>query len=132
MNAYRVRRKCEIRGCKNTTDVFSFTKTKEHGNSVIVCMECAKRMAIAVEKIKPVVKEPYKAPTPLFFNEAANLEKVELTNDEKAFNAFGEPINAEGKFVCEHCGQKFTVKVALAGHQRGCKAKEPPPPADEV
>ena len=47
----KVKRKCSIRGCKNT-DCFSVSKSRESGNSVIICASCAKEIDLALEEVK--------------------------------------------------------------------------------
>ena len=42
MKIKKIKRKCEVRGCKNT-DTYSLTNTNEFGNSVIICEECLKK-----------------------------------------------------------------------------------------
>ena len=42
MKIKKIKRKCEVRGCKNT-DTYSLTNTNEFGNSVIICEECFKK-----------------------------------------------------------------------------------------
>ena len=37
----RVKRKCGIRGCRNT-DCFAISRAREIGNTVIMCSECLK------------------------------------------------------------------------------------------
>ena len=39
MYAKRLKRKCMVRGCKNT-DTYSISHTRESGNSVIICIDC--------------------------------------------------------------------------------------------
>jgi hypothetical protein len=40
MYVKKVKRKCSVRGCRNTHNVFSISKTKEMGNSIIMCVDC--------------------------------------------------------------------------------------------
>ena len=63
----KIRRKCGNRGCKNTENVYALSKTREMGNSVIICEECMRdalktideaKQPIKVEKVEePVVEE---------------------------------------------------------------------------
>ena len=39
MYAKRLKRKCSVRGCKNT-DTFAISRTRELGGSVIICKSC--------------------------------------------------------------------------------------------
>lgn len=41
MNVKKVRRRCGIRGCRNT-ESYALVKGREHGGSVIICADCIK------------------------------------------------------------------------------------------
>lgn len=62
----RFKRKCDVRGCKNTANVFLVSKRREMGNTIAICTECVKEAHSSidgyVEEKKAVVKEP----APLF------------------------------------------------------------------
>lgn len=82
MNAKYVKRLCSVRGCKNT-DSFMISLTREMGNSVIICRECAKAAFGAIktaEKAKPVEKKKTGIP-PLFFNSYIRVAADEPKND---------------------------------------------------
>lgn len=51
----RVKRKCSIRGCKNT-DCFAISRTREVGNTVIACKECLKQALDDIESIPAEAK----------------------------------------------------------------------------
>lgn len=59
MNVKYIRRKCGVRGCKNIGS-FSLSRTREMGNSVIICKECLKQALAAAEEYK-VEDKPKKA-----------------------------------------------------------------------
>lgn len=53
MNFKQVKRKCGVRGCKNTVS-FHISRTREIGNSVIICKECLQEALTAIsEKTEP-------------------------------------------------------------------------------
>lgn len=58
----RFKRKCDVRGCKNTANVFLISKRREMGNTIAICTECLKEAQSSidgyVEEKKAVVKEP--------------------------------------------------------------------------
>ena len=60
MRVIKVKRKCSVRGCKNT-DCFAIVKGRELGGSVIMCADCLKEANEEVLKLigggKPL-KEP--------------------------------------------------------------------------
>lgn len=57
----RFKRKCDVRGCKNTANVFLISKRREMGNTIAICTDCLKETQSAVdgyvEEKKVVVKE---------------------------------------------------------------------------
>jgi hypothetical protein len=57
----KFKRKCDVRGCKNTADVFLISKRREMGNTIAICTDCLKEAQSSingyVEEKKAVVKE---------------------------------------------------------------------------
>lgn len=57
----RFKRKCDVRGCKNTANVFLVSKRREMGNTIAICTDCLKEAQSSidgyVEEKKVVVKE---------------------------------------------------------------------------
>lgn len=57
----KFKRKCDVRGCKNTADVFLISKRREMGNTIAICTECLKEAQSSidgyVEEKKVVVTE---------------------------------------------------------------------------
>ena len=66
MYVKKIKRICGVRGCKNT-DVFALSKSKDMGNSVIICKDCLKDALASIENyVEPVkVKTERK---PLFYH----------------------------------------------------------------
>lgn len=64
MNVKKIKRKCGVRGCKNT-ESFIISKTREMGNSVIMCRDCMLEALKATEGYSEPEKVK-KAPRPLF------------------------------------------------------------------
>ena len=64
MNVKKIKRKCGVRGCKNTAS-FIISKTREMGGSVIMCRDC---MIEALKSTEGYVEpeKVKKAPKPLF------------------------------------------------------------------
>ena len=67
MNAKYVKRKCSVRGCKNTSS-YMISLTREMGNSVIICRECAKAAGAAISKAERNVPRKRKRPVFLRFS----------------------------------------------------------------
>lgn len=77
--AKRVRKKCEVRGCRNL-DSFAISKSREAGNSIIICKECLGGGLDAVKALgdAPKVKKiSAGGPPPLFFGDVLRGEKKE-------------------------------------------------------
>lgn len=57
----RFKRKCDVRGCKNTANVFLISKRREMGNTIAICTECLKEAQSSidgyVEEKKVIVRE---------------------------------------------------------------------------
>ena len=53
----RFKRKCDVRGCKNTTDVYLISKRREMGNTIAMCRDCMKEALASTESYT----EPTKA-----------------------------------------------------------------------
>lgn len=77
----RVKRKCSVRGCKNT-ECFAISRNREVGNTVIICKDCL------IDALDDIDKMPSDARTnipkqsdiqapPLFFNSPASPRQVE-------------------------------------------------------
>lgn len=70
----KVKRKCSVRGCKNT-NCFAISQTREIGNTVIICKECLKDALSSLDNIKPETKNNFPIRSgvipALFFNAAA-------------------------------------------------------------
>lgn len=51
----QVKRKCNVRGCKST-DCFAISRTREVGNTVIICKSCLGKALGAIDEIDPKTK----------------------------------------------------------------------------
>lgn len=47
----KIKKKCGVRGC-NCTESYAVSKTREAGNSVIICKNCLKEAAKGIESGK--------------------------------------------------------------------------------
>jgi hypothetical protein len=133
MYVKKVKRKCGVRGCKNT-ESYAFSRTREVGNSVIICRDClADALAASADTEQAAgessaAKKDTAAP-PLFFNAAAlgvPTEQAESEdtaeppeNDDEA-----EDAEEDAGYVCAVCGKAFTSAKGLNAHRRYCKAQE--------
>ena len=70
----KVKRKCSVRGCKNT-ECFAISRTREIGNTVIICKSCLGNALASLDEVDPETKTNIPvndAPAPaLFYNAQA-------------------------------------------------------------
>lgn len=79
MNIRKVRKKCMMRGCKNT-DTYAISKTREFGG-VIICKECISSASNEIEVLeKPKKKADEKKKS------GANDPKKDVKNDTGVVN----------------------------------------------
>ena len=45
----KFKRKCDVRGCKNTANVFLISKRREMGNTIAICTECLKDAQASID-----------------------------------------------------------------------------------
>ncbi len=77
----KFKKKCDVRGCKNITDVFVLSKRREMGNTIAMCRECMKDALASTESyVEPpkVVKEL----KPLFPHPELNVTLSSVTDED--------------------------------------------------
>lgn len=62
----KFKRKCDVRGCKNTVDVFLISKRREMGNTIAICKECLKEAQSSIDGYIEEKKVAIKVDKPLF------------------------------------------------------------------
>ena len=62
----RFKKKCDVRGCKNTANVFLVSKRREMGNTIAICTDCLKEIQSAVDGYVEEKKAIVKTDKPLF------------------------------------------------------------------
>ena len=77
----QVKRKCSVRGCKST-DCFAISRTREVGNTVIICKSCLGKALGAIDEIDPKTKSNIPAvdntAVPSLFFNAKALGKTDV------------------------------------------------------
>ena len=140
----RIKRKCNVRGCKNT-DAYAISLTSEVGNTVTICKRCLENALQSIEEGKPVPEKQKSSGIPsLFFGnilkaetpaETPAEEPTEVTievddhevsgllEDDGVYEAptpAEEPIEEteteQGPFTCPHCGQVCKTALGLQKH----------------
>lgn len=132
MYARQVKRKCSVRGCKST-DCFAISRTREVGNTVIICKSCLEKAFVAIDEIDPKSKSNIPAVDntavqPLFFNAKALGTGATETKADDAPSA-DDATNADGtsspedvtEFKCPVCGKTFDSSKGLRMHKKYCE-----------
>lgn len=151
MYVRQVKRKCNVRGCKNT-ECFAISQTREVGNTVIICKSCLSSTLESLDEINPKTKSNIpvienKTVPSLFFNaEAMGRSEVkdslaaeadtasekptvpEQTEPEEQFEEdeqFEDAVSdvSDELFVCPECGKEFDSIRGLQTHTRYCKSQ---------
>ena len=126
----QVKRKCSVRGCKST-DCFAISRTREVGNTVIICKSCLGKALGAIDEIDPKTKSNIPAvdntAVPSLFFNAKALGKTEATETKiddvppaDDTNGTNPPEDAT-EFKCPNCGKTFDSEKGLKTHLRYCK-----------
>ena len=76
----RIKRKCGVRGCKNT-DVFALSKSREMGNSVIICKACLKDALTSTDNYVEPIKVKREV-TSLFYHPELEVTPSSVTDNE--------------------------------------------------
>lgn len=112
MYTRKVKRKCNVRGCKNT-DCFAVSRTRELGNTVIICRACLER---ALERVTPT-----EAAKPDIEPAGQNVEAAERAEEQTEEDAVSDA--ADKALTCPDCGKVFESEKGLKSHMRYCKGR---------
>ena len=123
MHVKKVKRRCSVRGCRST-DTFTISRSREVGNSVIICKSCLEKALEAVENYENgVVVEPqHKGIPSLFFIGAVDtVEEKKVPEEatqpaEPTDDGADAPITDAPEFICPHCGQICKTELGLQKH----------------
>lgn len=132
MYVKRVKRKCSVRGCRNT-DCFAISRTREMGNSVIICTECLEdALQAATELPQGVVSNARRSavrvgqePEAVATEAEAETTKAEAVATEADTAEPQETTEAENKAVqCPGCGKSFASERGLRTHAKHCTGQK--------
>ena len=99
----RFKRKCDVRGCKNTADVFLISKRREMGNTIAICKECLKEAQSSIDGYVEEKKAVKKEVKPLFPHPELEVAVSSVAGDDE------EPKLTE---VIEEVAEDNSVTVA--------------------
>lgn len=127
MYVRRLKRKCIVRGCKNTV-TFAISRRREPGNSVIICEDCLKSAIDAIKNIAPGEKNNIPVNNSpafsLFFDEGAlGIGAKNDTAASEVIKADSAELVNDAAHVCSDCGRSFDSAKGLAGHRKHCKGR---------
>lgn len=60
----KFRRKCDVRGCKNTANVYILSKYKDIGNSIAICTDCLNKAKALIDEKENVTLSSVTNPEP--------------------------------------------------------------------
>ena len=145
MYVRKVKRKCGVRGCRNT-ESYAISLTREMGNSVIICKSCLGKALGAIDNPlpEPEMRAAYSEAPPLFFNHLIGREAdepeqeaaetpAEPEQEEQATEEAETPAEPEqeeqateeapagpsagtAELVCPHCGTSCKTEQGLQRH----------------
>lgn len=116
----KVRRRCGVRNCKHT-ECYAISKTREAGNSVIICKDCLEEALQRINGAPAEDKEPRKTEIPpLFFN--TQLQQQEESATKEAMKQEDGKKQPEEMVICEKCNRTFASAAALKRHR--CRGGE--------
>ena len=96
----KFRRKCDVRGCKNTMNVYLLSKRREFGNTVAICRDCLEK-ALAQTDNYIEAKKVKREPQPLFPHPELNVTLSSVADTEP------EPVE-----VIEEATEDVPISVA--------------------
>ena len=98
----KFKRKCDVRGCKNTANVFLVSKRREMGNTIAICTDCLKEAQSTIDGYVEEKKTTIKVDRPLFPHPELDVTISSVADDN-------EPKLKE---VIEGKTEEFPIPVA--------------------
>lgn len=80
MRVKKLRRKCDVRGCRNY-ETYTLTRVRESGNSVIICKSCLEDALKAVKEYPAEKRKSSENAPQLFYENADNEKTAEARTD---------------------------------------------------
>lgn len=78
----RFKRKCSVRGCKNTSNVYLVSQRREMGGTIGICTDCLKEAAQSIQAYTEPEKKVVREDTPLFPHPELDVTISSVTNEE--------------------------------------------------
>jgi hypothetical protein len=105
----KFKRKCDVRGCKNISDVFLISKRREMGNTIAICRDCMKEALSSTEsyieptKVKKIQKPLFPHPelavtlSSVAEKEPEPVEVIEEVAEETPMSVAEDSVTIEEK-----------------------------------
>ena len=77
----RFKRKCSVRGCKNTTNVYLVSKRREMGGTIGICTDCLKEATQSIAEYTEPIKV-VREDAPLFPHPELNVTISSVADEE--------------------------------------------------
>lgn len=103
ITAKKVKRKCNVRGCRHT-DSYSISHYREGGNTVIICKDCLKDALAAIEGPEGTIPP----------------KELGDVTEELGDIIDGEPVKQEDGLICPKCGREYKSEPAYKKHIEKC------------
>ena len=78
----KFKRKCDVRGCKNTANVFLISKRREMGNTIAICTDCLKEAQSSINGYVEEKKTVIKVDKPLFPHPELDVTLSSVADEE--------------------------------------------------
>lgn len=118
----KIKRKCDVRGCKNIADVYLISKRRDMSNTVAMCRDCLKEALASTEGYVEIPKVKAE-PKPLFPHpeldvtlssvaekEPEPVEVIEEVTEDIQISVAEDTVTHEEKTIVEAPKPKATTK----------------------
>lgn len=118
MYVKRVKRKCSVRGCRHT-DCFAISRTREMGNSVIICTECLEdALQSATELPQGVMSNARRSAVWALQEPEAVATEADTAEPQETTEVDNTSVQ------CPTCGKSFASERGLRTHDKHCTGQK--------
>lgn len=93
----KFRRKCDVRGCKNTANVYIISKYKDIGNSIAICTDCLNKAKALIDEKENVTLSSVTNPEPEEVIEDKPTEDIDIVAEDTVTEPIVEPKKSGSK-----------------------------------
>lgn len=114
MYVRKINRICGVKKCSNK-QCYHISRSREVGNSVIICEDCLKEALAEIERMKQL--DAPKAEVDAHHDDGAKTNII--TSDNVNLDVKPIPDTPENLTICRKCGRRFTTARGLKMHKCG-------------